>query len=111
VGVFGLVNMLANRRRLTVEQERFRRINNDWYDAAYPNPAAVDAAVYDQEVNPLAAAWFRSSATKLIVRVDGYLEILDAHRVPCVRLESIALPGRLIYQDAYQIVVAGSAGP
>jgi len=24
-----------------------RRMNNDWYDAAYPAPAVVDARVYD----------------------------------------------------------------
>ena len=36
VGVFGLVNTLAKQGRLTAEQERFRRANNDWYDAAYP---------------------------------------------------------------------------
>jgi hypothetical protein len=33
-GVFGLVNGLAKRGQPTGEQKRFRRANNDWYDAA-----------------------------------------------------------------------------
>jgi len=97
--------MLAKRGQLTPEQERFRRITNDWYEAAYPDPNTVDPRVYDPDVNPGAVAWFRAGATQLIERVDGYLDILAAHGVACVRLESIELPGRLIYQDRFQVVV------
>ncbi|GLY93158.1 hypothetical protein Acsp02_04140 [Actinoplanes sp. NBRC 103695] len=105
VGVFGLVNTLARQGRLTAEQELFRRANNDWYDAAYRNPAAVDPSVYDAAVNPGVCAWFTTSAPHLLARVGGYLDILDAHGVPCVRLESEAAPGRVIYEDEHQIVV------
>ncbi|GIG61748.1 hypothetical protein Lfu02_61200 [Longispora fulva] len=104
VGVFGLVNTLAKRRVLTEEQERFRRLNNDLYDSAYDNPAAVDATVYDHDINPGAAAWFKPAAQHLIDRVDGYLEILAAHGVECVRVDSHD-PGRVIYEDDHQIVV------
>lgn len=78
---------------LSEEQERFRRANNDWYDAAYRDPSTVDPAVYDPEVNPGAVAWFKVTATHLIERVDGCLAILAAHGVPveCVRS---ADPGR-----------------
>ncbi|MBB5869258.1 hypothetical protein F4553_002637 [Allocatelliglobosispora scoriae] len=104
VGVFGLVNGLAKQGRLIEEQERFRRLNNDWYDAAYPDPATVDATVYDRELHPGAAAWFKVSAQHLVERVDGYLEILTAHGVACVVLRSDD-PGRVIYEDDHQIVV------
>jgi hypothetical protein len=103
-GVFGLVNGLAKHGRLTEEQERFRRANNDWYDAAYTDPTTVDPTVYDRELNPLAVAWFKSSAHELIDRVPGYLEILAAHGVGCERVRS-ADPGRVIYEDEYQVVV------
>lgn len=68
IGIFGLVNTLAKQGKLTPEQEAFRRTNNDWYDAAYQNPSLVDPAVYDREVNPLAAAWFKPSAVHLFDR-------------------------------------------
>jgi len=103
-GVFGLVNNLARAGRLTAEQEAFRRTNNDWYDANFINPAHTDPSVYDAEVNPGAAAWFKASAHVFIERVDGYLTILEALEVPCETVRS-ANPGRIIYEDEFQVVV------
>ncbi|WP_030761983.1 hypothetical protein [Streptomyces griseus] len=103
-GVFGLVNNLAREGRLTDEQESFRRRNNSWYEAAYADPSAVDPHLYDDEINPGAAAWFKWSATHLLARVPGYLEILSAHGVACRTLRS-SNPGRVIYEDAVQVVV------
>jgi hypothetical protein len=104
VGVFGLVNSLGRAGRLTAEQEKFRRVTNAWYDAAYPNPAAVDPTVYDPRVNPTAAAWFKSTSESLLARVEGYLTILATMGVACVRRESTN-PGVVIYEDDYQIVL------
>ncbi|NEB79341.1 hypothetical protein G3I40_29590 [Streptomyces sp. SID14478] len=107
-GLFGLVNNLAREGRLTAEQESFRRVNNAWYDAAYTDPSTVDPTVYDEEVNPGAAAWFKPTATHLLDRVPGYLEILAAHGVDC-RLVRSADPGRVLYEDDVQIVVVPRA--
>ncbi|MFF8884131.1 hypothetical protein [Streptomyces flaveolus] len=104
----GVVNNLAREGRLSDEQESFRRRNNRWYDAAYTDPSTVDPCVYDDEVNPGAAAWFKPSATHLLARVSGYLEILSAHGVGCRTLRS-ADPGRIIYEDDVQIVVVPHA--
>jgi hypothetical protein len=60
--------------------------------------------VYDRELNPLAVAWFKSSAHELFDRVPGYLEILAAHGVGFERVRS-ADPGRVIYEDEHQVVV------
>lgn len=103
-GVFGLVNGLSRAGRLTVEQEAFRRANNDWYDANFINPAHTDPSVYDTAVHPGASAWFKATAHLFIERVDGYLAILDAHEVPCVKVSS-ANPGAVIYEDEHQVVV------
>ena len=103
-GVFGLVNTLAREGRLSLEEESFRRLHNSWYDAAYPDPSTVDPTVYDRATNPGAAAWFKPSATHLIERVPGYLEILRAHGVAC-RTRRCADPGRIVYEDDVQIVV------
>ncbi|GDY54941.1 hypothetical protein SVIO_055640 [Streptomyces violaceusniger] len=87
-GVFGLVNGLARSGKLSAEQERFRRANNDWYNAAYPDPSTVDPTVYDHALHPGAAAWFKSTSRELITRVDGYLEILTAHGIECRMIRS-----------------------
>ncbi|MFD6312807.1 hypothetical protein [Streptomyces nigra] len=103
-GVFGLANNLARQGRLSEQQQAFRRRNNRWYDAAYTDPSTVDPRVYDEHVNPGAAAWFKPSATHLLARVPGYLPILAAHGVACQLLRS-ADPGRVVYEDAVQIMV------
>ncbi|MET9540759.1 hypothetical protein ABZY16_25115 [Streptomyces sp. NPDC006553] len=107
-GVFMLANELAAQGKLTEDQYRFWRSNNDWYDANYTNPTSVDPVVYDPLVHPGAVAWFKASAQHLIDRVDGYLALLAAHGVECHRLES-PNPGRVIYEDEYQVVVMAEA--
>ncbi|MER7939140.1 hypothetical protein [Streptomyces sp. NPDC094458] len=109
-GVFGLVNNLAREGLLSDEQETFRRSNNRWYDAAYTDPSTVDPTVYDDDVNPGAAAWFKPTAAHLLGRVHGYLEILAAHNVDCQVLRS-ADPGRVVYEDDVQVVVVPHAAP
>ncbi|MER0429675.1 hypothetical protein [Streptomyces microflavus] len=103
-GVFGLINTLAREGRLTGEQEAFRRSNNSWYNVAYTDPSTVDPTVYDHAINPGAAAWFKPTATHLLERVPGYLQVLTAHGVECQLVRS-ADPGRVIYEDDVQVVV------
>lgn len=103
-GVFGLTNHLGRTGRLTEAEERFWKETNAWYEANFTDPSTVDPAIYDRDLNPKATAWFKASATHLIDRVKGYLEVLEAHDVKCVRVESTD-PGRVIYEDDDQVVV------
>lgn len=64
--------------------------------------------MYDPAVNAGATAWFKPSASHLIERVAGYLEILAAHGVDCHEVKSTA-PGRVVYEDEVQIVVVPHA--
>lgn len=102
-GVFGLANGLAANGDLSEQEYADWRAGNDWYNAAYPNPSDVDPSVYDRDLNPLATAWFKDSATHLLARIPRYLEILATHGVACVRVETDD-PGRIIYEDAVQVV-------
>ena len=109
VGVFGLVNVLGRHGMLTPAEEAFRRANNAWYDAAYPDPGRTDPSVYDQQLNPGAAAWFKPTATTLLRRVDGYLAILSAHSVAWQQITSPD-PGRVVYEDGFHVVAVPRAG-
>jgi hypothetical protein len=51
--------------------------NNDWYNAAYPQPD-----IYGPDTEPLAECWFKASSHELVSRASGYLAILDAHTSP-----------------------------
>jgi hypothetical protein len=103
IGVFGLINILGRNGMLTPGEERFRRENNDWYDATYPNPD-----VYASGVDPLAECWFKVTAGELVDRVNGYLAILDAHSIAWEEART-ADPGQIVYEDAYQVVAVPHA--
>ncbi|WP_457207200.1 hypothetical protein [Nocardioides sp. P5_C9_2] len=83
VGVFGLVDVLGRQCLLSAEDEQWRRQRNRWFDDAYRDPSTVDPAIYDHEVNPGAVAWER-------VESDD--------------------PGRVVYEDAHQVVVVQTRG-
>lgn len=104
IGVFGLTNSLGRAGALTDDEHRAWRLGNDWFNAAYPDPSATRPDVYDEHVHPRATAWFKDSATHLLERLPPYLEILAAHGVACVRVES-ADPGRIVYEDDVEVVV------
>lgn len=103
-GIFGLTNLLARNGELSEAENADWRAGNDWYNAAYPDPSDSDPTVYDELANPRATAWFKESATHLFERIPHYLEILRAHDVPCMRVETPD-PGRVIYEDEVQVVV------
>lgn len=103
-GVFGLTNTLGRAGELSPQEHADWRAGNDWFNAAYRDPSDSDPTVYDERVNPLATAWFKESAVHLLERVPRYLEILSAHGVECVRVET-ADPGRIVYEDDVQVVV------
>ncbi|WP_306744002.1 hypothetical protein [Saccharothrix yanglingensis] len=104
-GIFMLVDRLAREGLLTDEQERFRRVDNDWHDAACVTPSHVDPTVSDREVDPGAVAWFKvDGAGHLVERIGGYPEILTAHGIGWERVESCD-PGRVVYEDEHQVVV------
>lgn len=103
-GIFALANGLARTGQLSEPDRCWWRTNNDWYDAAYPNPADRDPSLFDKAIHPQASCWFKTGATDLIARVDGYLHLLDRYGVGWVRLESDD-PGRVLYEDDYQVVV------
>ncbi|MGW5162920.1 hypothetical protein ACWEPN_46215 [Nonomuraea wenchangensis] len=102
--MFGLVNGLAKHGRLSPQEERFKDENHAWFHANLIDPSDVDPLVYDRALNPKAAAWFKPTATHLLERLPGYLNILATHGVACVRVE-MADPGKVIYEDPHQIVV------
>ncbi|MBN6058106.1 hypothetical protein JYK22_39660, partial [Nonomuraea sp. RK-328] len=103
-GIFDLINGLAKSGRLSAEEERFKVESHAWFHANLIDPCTVDPHIYDRDRNPRAVAWFKTSAGHLLDRLPGYLEILAAHQVECVRVE-MADPGKVIYEDPHQVIV------
>lgn len=102
--VVGLAGVLALEGKLSDAKWATWRSGNDWFNAAYPDPAASNPDVYNSQVNPSAATWFKDTATHLLERVEPHLKFLERHGLEVVRLASDD-PGRIIYEDTGQIVV------
>lgn len=103
-GIFALANGLAQSGELSaVDWGQWRRAN-DRADAAYPDPAAVDASVYDRKINPTAQSWFKSTAQHLLADLHFYEDLLRRHHVEYQVLHSDD-PGTVLYEDEVQIVV------
>jgi hypothetical protein len=104
IGVFGLANGLRSANRLTAADLDWLKTNNAYGDAAYPDPATVDATLFDKVIHPYATCWFKSTAEHLLQYVDGYLELLTRYGVAWRRLEC-EHPGRVLYEDDVQVVL------
>lgn len=104
VGIFGLANSLARSMQLSPEDWTWWRENNDWLDAAYPDPGTVDPTLFDKSVYPSTSCWFKATAEHLLDRVPGYLRLLDRYDVRWRELRSTD-PGRILYQDLVQVVI------
>jgi GNAT superfamily N-acetyltransferase len=100
-GIFALADGLARSGRLSASDHAWWRMNNDWFEAAYTDPATVDPTLFHRPVS----GWFKDTATHLLERVPGYLDLLDRHGVRWTECRSPA-PGPILYEDPVQIVVA-----
>ena len=102
-GIFALANGLASDERLAVEDREWWTAANARAELLYADPTSVGARVYDHEINPGAASWFRESATELLAMSRGYLDLLDRYAVPWVELRT-STPGQIVYEDDVQVV-------
>lgn len=104
-GIFALANGLAKDGRLSAEDWASWRSANDHYDAAYADPSTVDRSVYDHAINPSAQSWFKRTAVHLVTGVKFYTDLLHRYDVNW-RVRYSNDPGRVLYEDDDQIVVA-----
>lgn len=102
--MFGLANGLAHPGKLSDTERAAWRTGNDWFNLVYSDSSKSNPGVYDPQVNPQAAAWFKDTATHLLERIEPYLEMLMRYDVQFVTLFSED-PGLFIYEDAVQVVV------
>lgn len=104
VGVFGLANGLARSGLLSAADRAWWRAANDWFDAAYPDPALVDPTLFDKMRHPGLTCWFLMSAERLLCRMPGYLSLLDRYGIAWRERRS-ADPGVIRYRDDVQVAV------
>ena len=103
-GIFALANGLARCGRLTEVDWAWWRLNNDWLNAAYPDPALTDPSLFDPSMHPVVSCWFKAGVHRVLHRVPGYLNLLDRYDVAWIERRSLD-PGKILYEDDFQVVV------
>lgn len=102
-GVFALANGLRADGRLSDPDAALVGEWNERAEAAYADPSTVDPECYDPLRNPGARAWFKDDRHDLISLAQRYLDLLDRYRIAWNELRT-ARPGRVVYEDAAQVV-------
>lgn len=98
-----MANGLRESSLLSGDDAAWLLVFNAQMTAAYVDPSLATASCYDSELNPGARSLFKAEADRLLTMTSEYLRLLDRYGVPWVELRT-STPGRLVYEDAVQIV-------
>jgi hypothetical protein len=103
-----LTGVITEARILDDEGELYRHESEllaevfEWLDEHLPCPPFHDKLRSDEWTRD-AVSWFRTEAEEPIRRLWDVVAILREHGVP-VRLVTTEKPGRIVYEDRFQIV-------
>jgi len=99
VGVFAAMHHLKRAGRLTVEEEALFTTINNWFKQCLPNPP------FYQDGNSIGAVtWFKETALDMMRELEPLIAILRKYGVQ-VSVAEHQEPGRVIYEDDYQVGV------
>ena len=101
-GIITEARLLRDRGALYEYQSERLDAIFDWFNEHLPCPPfgrKLDSGEWTRD----AVAWFRSEAKGPIGRMWDIVAILEEHGV-AVRLVVTAKPGKLVYEDEYQVV-------
>lgn len=103
VGIFVAVDHLRRKNLLTPEEEDLYFDIDDWFREHLPEPP------FYADGNTLGAiTWFKQATTAaMLTRLTPLRDLLSVHDVRCDLVRS-SNPGKLIYEDQYQIGVIPS---
>jgi hypothetical protein len=101
-GIITEARLLRDRGELYRYESEHLEILFDWFNEHLPCPPFQDK-FRSGEWTRDAVAWFRPDAEGPVGRMWDIVAILREHGVP-VRLVTTQRPGKVVYEDAYQIV-------
>jgi hypothetical protein len=103
VGVFVAVDHLRRTGRLSEKEIVLYALTDQWFQQNLPNPP-----FYDDGNSVGAVTWFRAEPKDMTDRLQPLLSILNSKGVGWERSVS-ADPGRVIYEDHWQVGVIPSS--
>lgn len=104
VGIFVAVWRLVEAKKLTAEEEKLYRENRSYFEKVLPVPP------YYEKGNPDGAVtWFKDTeqGNDIYRQMDFYRKMLKKYGVKFYKSSTQRIPGRVIYEDDFQIAVVG----
>ena len=98
-GVITEAEFLRKEGRLDEQEERFVRETFDWLNDHLPCPPFSTSGWSSDAV-----CWFKDDAGAAIGRIWRLVRLLESAGVP-VRMIRTRRPGKVLYEDRYQVVV------
>ena len=101
-GIFTAVWRLVDAKMLTEEEEKEYWRNREYFEKVLPVPP-----FYDQGNPEGAVTWFKDNeqGRRIYEEMAFYREMCEKYGMNLYTSESDELPGRVIYEDEYQIAV------
>ena len=109
-GLFMAMGELKDNNELFSYEKDIQKNICKWFDENL-DASKVQSSESNHYTKPHAISWFKSSATEHINKMREYAQILEAHDVSVIQLNT-ERPGKVVYEDEYQmeIVPAGDSG-
>ncbi len=101
-GVITMARILRDEGELYGYEADLLKATFDWLNRNLPCPPFGEK-LGSGEWTPDAVCWFREDAREAVGRLWDIVAILREHGVP-VRLVSAERPGKIVYEDAWQVV-------
>ena len=98
-GLFAEARLLRDRGALTTYEAELLQSTYDWFNEHLPRPPFRSAG-WSRE----AVSWFKDSALTPIHQMRTLAALLESHDMP-VRVLRSKHPGKVLYEDEYQVVV------
>jgi hypothetical protein len=101
-GIFVVVFHLYRDGKLSEIESREYLITKEWFEEKLPNPP-----YYDDNNTIRAVTWFKEneSTIKMIEKLEPLINIAKKYEVVIIRSYSDQAPGKIIYEDGFQIGV------
>ena len=98
-GVITEARILRDENKLHSYEEVWLEDIYDWFNLHLPQPP-FSAGKFSTE----AVAWFKADSAEFISRMWDIVAIIEGHDVP-VRVLRSPNPGKVVYEDEYQVLV------
>ena len=98
-GVVTEARLLRDKGLLAAHEAELLRSTYEWLNSNLPCPP-FSSSGWPRE----AVAWFKDSAMESIKRMRELVILLESHGFP-VRMLRSSNPGKVLYEDQYQVVV------